>query len=78
MGFEVSEQWQEFEAGLEEFPGRDPILLPRGRRPSPSDVGGFGFRSAVVSSDRDYSDRDYTVIWGESCPLMPIPFEGEC
>jgi hypothetical protein len=77
LEFEVSEKWQEFEAGLEEFLERDPILLPAGRRPSPSGAGGFEFRSAVVSADRDYADRDYTVMWGVSCPLMPILFEGE-
>jgi hypothetical protein len=69
LEFEVGERWQEFETGLEEFLERDPIPLPAERRPSPSGAGGFGFRSAVVSSDRDYS-----VIWGASCSLMAIPF----
>ena len=50
------------EVGLEGFLEKHPILLPAGRRPLPSGVGGFGFRSVVVSSD-----RDHVVIWGVSC-----------
>jgi hypothetical protein len=43
------------EVGLEEFLEKHPILLPAGRKPSPSGGGVFGFRSVAVSPDLDYT-----------------------